>query len=143
MILKAVKAKLEGQSEHPVETIALRQAVIVDAASSKVEVLDVDAVEIVQCAWASDLGVFQVQLALGSYDASGAFRRDYSYGLAMVSWSRDQHPECWERYGLQTLQGIDFDNVKQWLHAEGAVAKASRGVWKLPDLESSLEDKVK
>jgi hypothetical protein len=124
------------------KTKIAKQAVIIDLDNDKVEVLSVDSVEIVQCAWASDLGVFQIQMALGSYDSNGTFHRALSYGLALVSWSRDQHPECWERYGLQTLQAIDFDVVKRWLHAEGAIAKAGNGVWKLPELESSIEDKA-
>jgi hypothetical protein len=138
-----VNIRKDDQEKPDKKAKIAKQAIITDPDNDKVEVLSVDSVEIMQCAWASDLGVFQIQMALGSYDSKGTFHKALNYGLALVSWSREQHPECWERYGLQTLRAIDFDTVKQWLHDEGAVAKAGRGVWKLPELESSLEDKVK
>lgn len=132
--------KVTREKDTATQNVIGKTAVITDLETDAVELIQIDSVEIEQCAWARDLGVFQVQLALGGYDSNGTFHRDARYGLALVSWSRAQCKELWDKYGLESLSGLDFDTVKQWLHDENAVTVAGVNIWNLPQLESQLKD---
>jgi hypothetical protein len=115
-------------------------AVFTDKASKTMESVDVDCAEIEALTWIRSKGIFQVQIDLGGRDSSGNFHRLPNHPPALVSWSRDQFPAIWEKYGLNDISGLDIETIKQWLHDEDAVARASRDVWQIPVLESQLID---
>lgn len=115
-------------------------AVITDYATDAVEVIATQYVEIEQLAWARDLGVFQVQIVLGGYDSKGNFISNKDYKQALVSWSKSQCPDVWEKYNLQNLKQIDHQQIYKWLHDEDAVGRAGRDIWGITDLSSEIEE---
>lgn len=147
MILKIKKVTRNEFEEIQSETVLDKHAVITDLLNDKAEVLLTDRVEIRGLLWVPDEGVFRMHLTFGGVDASGKFHPNLKYQSLLISWSRDQYPQYWTQFNLDSIDGINLEQMKQWIHdamvgetGDNFVQFACRNALNMPDIESRIED---
>lgn len=129
MKIELMKLSMDAESKVVGNSLEPFAAVVGD----KAEMLQSNAIQIVGLLWLKKLGVFQAEAVVGSYDSTNTFRENRQYNTALISWSREQYPELWAKYGLDNLTFFDLETVAFWLYNEGAFEKAGIDVWKVPE----------
>jgi len=139
-MLKVAKVFRSKEGQFQGEGIPGKFAVVIDEESEKSTVFRINCLNIEEIFWSREKGVFQTQISLGAEDSDGNYHADPKRKHALVSWTRDQHPQLWLQYGLEYLNGINFEEVLGWLHNEDSVTRAGRDIWLLENLESQMVD---
>jgi hypothetical protein len=139
---RVLKVRLlsRNAADEIVQKHVRKWSVVTDDEAETTEIIKTDTVEIEGVTWRRDIGVFQTQIVIGGIDKNNTFHRDMNYETALISWSRDQFPDFWQANGIDDLNGIDFDQVKEWLQFGDAVGTAGRNIWRLPEAASQLLD---
>jgi hypothetical protein len=108
-----------------------------DVAKTESEVANLDAIQIIGIAVNFIDCFFHANFRIGAQNSRGRFTAAAEYPPALWSISKAQTPNLWETL-IEGKTSFDLDEVAAWLHAHGAVSRAGRDLWNLPDVETDL-----
>lgn len=103
------------------------------------EVIDTDLVDIRAFLYDKDVGVLRIEFHLGGEDSAGRFREDPEYESAHIGINRKRNTALWNSLSLDDRQVFDLNELRRFIHERGAITKTALNVWKIPNLESTLE----
>ena len=130
MKIKA-KADPKGVEKDHVSKIA----VITSEVQNKSEIVKVERVRILALMTTELDQVFQANFIMGGLDSEGVFHPNPAHRPALFSVNQQQEPEWWETH-IAGRWDFDFEEVLRWIHDAGAVERAGRDLWGIPDIQS-------
>ena len=136
--LKAFVVQRDKDLNIQSENIIGKFAVVTDEQTDSTEVIRINVVDIEGILWSREKGILHLELSLGGLDKAGKYHRHLKHQSALVSWGRDRNPDLWAKYGLEDIDTVKLDDIKQWMHDEDCVIRAGRDIWGLPGLESKV-----
>lgn len=135
--LKVHKVTRDEQGNETSRNPVAKMAVVVDEQNDVAAVLAVEYLDVIAFVLERIKGILHIHFALGGEDANGKFHvyRDKSD----VRFSLAKGDALWDNLEMETRTVFDLDQLKQFVHNNDGVRAFDRQVWKVGDLESSVE----